>query len=490
MAYLPTPEDQNQQQGATTAPPGLTTPPPTSTSTGGTGGARTTSAPSSASSTTPGTPATNVGQYLAANGPQVQNFATGVTEGLNAGYNQTTSDINSAGQAFNTSVGNGYTPYNPGVISQVASNPTAAASNPNTVSAFQAQANDQYTGPSQFETTPAYGNLESEIANAQNVATPWESFAGTESQFQTLGDTTPGEQNLDATLISQTPGAASEIQQAAAPYANLNQYLANVAQPLDTAVTNAQQQAQEAQSGATGALTSDEQALQNEINSELATAEGTYQNNASIDSGLSQAVLNGTISPAQAQALGVTPQELQAQEQLDSTLQTYEGGTSEPVNIPTYFTQGTPGTSPTLYNAATPADYAEAAALNELSGGTYAAPIPQSDVSQAGTANAGETNPGFNDSQLAQALLNQSLGDLGFTSPGGTVNGVAQAPGYVNMPYSEWTSLTPAQQITAYQNSLKGAAPTAIPGNGVNPAQNVPAILSLLSQLYANPGGV
>jgi uncharacterized protein YpmS len=368
MATISNPEQDQQQQGVT--PPQGTVAP--TQAGGGTGGARSVgTSPSTASSTTPGTPATNVSQYLAANGPQIQQFGQNVTGQLNNQYGQTTSDINAAGTNFGQQVQAGYTAPNASIDQQVASNPTAFVATPGNVQAFQAQANDQYTGPSQFETAAPYAGLESEIASAQNNATPWTSFAGTQAQLQGLGDTTQGEQSLDAALLAGNPGVESSIQAAAAPYANLPSYLAGVAAPADASVATAQAAAQQAQVQAGTAIGTANTNLNNSLASELTdaqTAESQYNtniNNEAAQAAAVQQVINEF--PGLLSSLGAS----------------WTQGQPPAYNAPVL-----PNTvaAPTQANVATPADYANAAALAELAGTPETALNP-ANAPQAGTFN-------------------------------------------------------------------------------------------------------
>lgn len=403
MAYLSDINDQTQQQlGQVAAPAGLNNTAAPIAPAGSGGGAGSTgrsssptASPNTASSTTPGTPATNVSTYLQANQPQVQNYGSSITGQLNGQYGQALNDVNSAASNFNTSVNTGYTPVNSSVDQSVLSNPATVTSNPSSTQAFESQLSDAYSGPTQFETSSSYAPLEQEIATTQNSATPWTTFSGTESQFQGLGDTTPGEQQLDATLIQQTPNVAQNIQTAASQASTLTPTINNVAATEDAAVQSAQANASEAQSGATTALNTAEQEEASQLGSELSsaqTAEGTYNSDVST---LQQAATQ--IQQQITAFLAANPQITAAN--IDPALAPWVG--LQQAN------------APTQSDVATAQDYSEEAALSELANGNYSSLLSPTDASQAGTYTLPDASVIEGTvSPVAQAL-NSEVGSIG-----------------------------------------------------------------------------
>lgn len=486
MAYL-SPEGQDQQQQpatpATGGAPGAT---PAPTQTGATAGGTKTASPNTASPVTPGTAATNVNEYLNANAPQTQQYANNVASGLTNQYGQIQSDIGSAANQFNNQINAGYTPENTALVNQAAANPASFASNPNNVSAFQAQENDQYTGPTQFETSSPYTGLTNEVTAGTNAATPWQSFSGTASQFGNLGDQTLGEQNLDATLFAQTPGVNQEIQNAATPFNSLNSYLTNVGTGADAAAAAAAANA----TAAAGNVQSVFNPLETNFNTNLAnettqagTANLAYQqeqlqqqaaDNAAIQSAFNAFETNNPISNAQGNAalfnnLGVT-------------------GTGPGIQLN--------AAAPTLAQTATPEQYAEANALSELMGNNYANPL------------AGQTTSTYNPFTSTPSILQQNSGMLDpvdaylqqyleaegegssipYAGSGTYVTGTTPAdstqwltpttpaPAALTTPYSPIEALnSPINALSvseAYQKMLEEIAPELYATPGMNPSPN------------------
>lgn len=366
MASLNTPDpNQEQQPTGAVAPAGG----------GATAGAKASPSPSTAAPGNPGTPATNVGAYLAANAPATQNFANNITGQLNGQYQGTENAINTAASNFNGQVNAGYTPQNNQVVQQAASNPTQFVKTPGNVQEFLAQANDQYTGPSQFETNPAYTSAQGAVTAATNNASPYQSFSGTEAQLAGLGDTTTGEQALDATLLAQTPGANQEIQNAASQISTLPTYLSNVAGVQDADVIAAQNNAAAASQAANAAIGQTAATENTNIGNELTAAqqaEAAY--NQSVNSELNTATpIYEAINNAK-EYLNNVP---------NYNLSDWEKGLTNPLTE--VMNQTIDTQNPTAANVATPKDYAEEQALAELMGGTYNPAAPLAGTNQAGT---------------------------------------------------------------------------------------------------------
>ena len=196
MAFLP-PEQQNNQapQGTTSTNPqqmaGMP-PPQSGGSTGaGAGASKAGSSPSTGSPTQFGSSASKLGDYLSANAPQIQNQANNVVSGLNQQYGQVQGDISNAANQFGQQVQQGYAAPNQALVNQAASNPTQFASDPNNVKAFQSQYNNSYSGPTSYESTTPYGNIQGEVNNAVQNAGLLNTQAGLQNY---LGQTQGGNQ--------------------------------------------------------------------------------------------------------------------------------------------------------------------------------------------------------------------------------------------------------------------------------------------------------
>ena len=377
MAFLP-PEQQNNQapQGQTTANPQQmagTPPPQSGGSTGaGAGASKAGSAPSTGSPTQFGSSASKLGDYLSANAPQITNQANTVASGLNNAYGQISGDITNAANQFGQSVQQGYAAPNQDLVNQAASNPTDFASNAQNVKDFQGQYNNAYTGPQNYESTTPYGNIQSEVSNAVQNAGAFNTQAGLQNYFQGQGgNQTQASNTLDSLLIQGNPEAQQTITTAANQYQNLTPQFQQSTTAADQSVQAAQKAAQDAQSYARNTFNPVVDQFGNTINTGAANAEAqrnTY--NQSLNNFYSQAV---PVEQQINQWAGALPN---------------NGGNIQDLIAPIVAAnnKGEVVNPITAQNYSTPEQYAEAQALQQLTGNTAQLPIDQSTVGQAGTA--------------------------------------------------------------------------------------------------------
>lgn len=254
MAFLP-PEQQNQyapqgQTSSNTQQQGMAgTPPPQvgGSSGSGTGASKAGGTPASGTPTQFGSSASKLGDYLSANAPQIQNQANTISNQLNNQFQQVGTDINNAGNQFGQQVQGGYAAPNQDVVNQALSNPTQFSSDPNNVKAFQAQYNNQYTGPQNFESTSPYGNIQSEVNKAVQNAGMIGSQSGLSSYLagNGSGNQTRASNTLDTLLLQGNPGAKQQIQTAADQFKGLTDQFGNAVNTANQGVTAAQQAAQQ-----------------------------------------------------------------------------------------------------------------------------------------------------------------------------------------------------------------------------------------------------
>jgi hypothetical protein len=387
MSYVPIDQEANTQgpTGQTSNIPGQTSgagstaPPPQSG--GSAGGGTAAGAPVGASNGSPtqfGSSASKLSDYLTANAPQIQNQANTVVGGLNQQYGQVSGDITNAANQFGQQISGGYTPGNQDVVNQAAANPTQFASNPANITAFQKQLNDTYTGPTAFEGSTPYSNIQNEVGTAVQDAGLLNTPAGLQNYLGKTGggNQTQASNTLDQLLLSGNPAASQEIQQAAGQFGQLTPQLASDTASLDAA---AQAAAPAAQAAA--------QYAQSQINP-VATNFGNTLNNQLMAAQGNTSAYNASIPSYQA--------EMQA---LNSIANQWNGATA---SAPNYSSQAAQFTNPvaslatpqpitqplTLANSATAPQYAESNALAQLLGSGYNAPLNQANIGQAGTAPA------------------------------------------------------------------------------------------------------
>lgn len=389
---------------------------------------------------------TDVSSYLNANPTGGQQIGQGITSNLTQGYNTAKTGIDTSAQSANQAISSGYIPENTQLIQQVANNPTQAAADPNQVAAYQAQLNDQYTGPSNWADL---GTQQGNVATAQQNANLLNTPGGSNVLVQQVenqanpGQTGQGINALDTLLFQGTPGAVQAAQTAAAPTASLTDYLnsqnAAITGNIQGAQTAAQQTAADALAAGTGAVTNLNQAVTGTANSDLATAQAQqtalqndianlYGGQAAVTTPTTQTGAYGApvqtandtnytvgqLSPQDLQALGMTQDQWN---QLQGALQS--AGTSNwgtngstagvfspttEINLENYLASQNPtSTGINAGTVATPQQYQEQAALNTLLGSQ--APLQTEALNPAMASEAGTYNPtNLNQFNYQQAL--------------------------------------------------------------------------------------
>ena len=330
----------------------------------------------------PAQPSAQLSAYLNANQPQSTAFGSNVASTL-AG--QTAAAGNAINPAVNAYTGQLYTvPTDTTVNQQVATAPSGLTSDQ--TQTFQTELGASQNAPNSantFESTSPYQDLTTGIQNAVEQANLWNSgnsvpnlttaLAPFESSNATAGGTT-----LDALLLSQTPGAYSQIQNAVAPAANLQGQLQTATGQADTALQGAIQQ----DNAATAAAQAAPQTYASNLTSYLTNAvnQATQGDTAQNQQILSDLTAN-TPTQAELQILGVTPDQW-------TMLSNEMAGASQaglPIDLATYLSQTQPNV--TDQNIATPTQYADVAALQSILGGnTPSMPITATTANEAGTA--------------------------------------------------------------------------------------------------------
>lgn len=449
MAFVNSPLPQEQQNqfgptGQTTANP-LALLPPQAAQTGGSagqgGGAQGGgAAPSVGTPTQFGSSASRLSDYLKANQDQVQNMANQISGNLGTQFGNVKGSIDQAGQDFGNQVSSGYTPYNPDTISQVSSNTVDFAAKPENVKAFQSQLNDQYTGPTNFESSSPYAGVQENITNAVQQAGQLGSYPGLSTYLQNNVETnaTPGQNTLDTVLLQGNQPAYQSIQEAAKPFGTLPDYLSSVGKTQNANVQAAQQAAPAAQAAAQAALTGQENSLGSTLAGELNAGQAAYQS-------YGQRV-NDLIGSLSQPATQVGQQFWQAN-QIDPRLQGALAGISnfnmwdpsEGVSVPQAATWLSPAQqiqAPGQADVATQKDADMAQALALLSGGSYAAPVTSAgnyQIPGLPTLNQGQMG-----SSLYNLISNINPNFTQATGPTGALTGyqsaLANLQSYLGMP--------------------------------------------------------
>jgi hypothetical protein len=363
-----------------------------------------------------------------------------VAQNVTNQYNTTKQGIDTSTQSAIGSANSGYIPENTQLIQQVASNPTQAANNPSTVNSFQAQLNDQYTGPSSYTDL---GTQQGNVANAQQygnlINTPGGANVLTQQVENQLnpGQSSQGVNALDTLLLTGNPNAAQAVNTAAQPYNTLTDYLntqaGNVGNAITAGQTGAAQTSQDALNaftGANGTLTNLNTGINNTVSQDVASAQaqqaalnadiknlygGVAQNNTpgtiqGFGAGNTNPWYNtqnysvGQLSPQDLAATGMTQDQwntlqgaLQGAATSTDTLSNIAGphnfGAMTPtgqLDISQYLNEQNPSQMIQAGTVATPQQYQEMAAIQQLLGSQ----TPQGNaINPLNAAEAGTYNP-------------------------------------------------------------------------------------------------
>jgi hypothetical protein len=242
MAYVDQPGTAEQDKLNAQSP--LNQPPTTGSAVGSGAGDKTPNQPSS--SVAPA-PFTNLGSYLAVNAPQIQGMAENVAGKLGETYNTAKGAVDTGAQGVQSAINAGYAAPNQELVNQAATNPTEFAANPENVSAFQAQYNDKYAGPTSFETTPDYTTAQGAVQSAVNEAANVGNYGGLQSYLTRNVENNPTQamSAMDTALLNQSPEAIQTVNTAAQKMPDLNTYFANQIAAQNQNITAAQKTAAE-----------------------------------------------------------------------------------------------------------------------------------------------------------------------------------------------------------------------------------------------------
>lgn len=438
MAFVSSPlpqEEQNQLSGTgqtTPNPMGLL--PPQATQTGGSSGQAGATAgsgptPGIGTSTQFGSGASRLGDYLKANQDQVQQMANNISGNINSQFNSVQKGVDQAASQFGSQVQAGYTPTDPTVLKQVQDNPVQAAGNADTVSSFQKQLNDQYTGPSNFEGTNLYGGAQKQVQDAIQQSNLLGTYPGLSTYLQNNVEqnATPGQNTLDTVLLQGNMPAYQTVKDAAKPFAGLNDYLTNATSQQDKAAQTAAQAAPAAKQAAQDVFgnvtTGFNKSLQDKLNAASTGAKNFNSSYNDLIARLSNTMPTGmdngikALTPEQLKGIGVNQSALDQYAQANQYLNNYSQApgpvnqmlgnmpAASPMQLSSFLSGGTPANLPAgLSDVASPDDFAESSALSTLGGNAYSPILSQGNAAQAGTYKPGGTYQTFNTDNANQLV--------------------------------------------------------------------------------------
>ena len=327
--------------------------------------------------------------YVNANAPAAQTLANDVIQPIANQYNTDAANNANVESNINSSINSGYTPYQD-LSSQI--NPTnvaAYASNPNNVATFQGQANDTYTGPQSAEGTSSY---QSALANENQQIQEGQASTGTTAgqegllkSAETAVPNNPGVTGLNEAILTSDPTYQTQVENAYKPFSSLVSGLQSYAPTADAAIASGQGQATQASTQANQDISNNVSSLNNSLISQMGTDNADVaQNNAGLTA------YQKEFNPISTDINALNQDFAGAQVPTD-----WGGAFGQLTNPYTSTLSQIPiNESATEQNVATPQQYAQANAYQNLLSGITAGDITpdinNSTVGQAGTA----TDPG------------------------------------------------------------------------------------------------
>lgn len=445
------PEQENQF-----APVGSTTPnpmsllPPQSAQTGGSAGSGSTSgaAPTQATPTQFGSNASKLSDYLSANADQTQTMGSNIAGNLTSQYGQVQGDVTQAGQTALGQVTAGTPQYDPNLVGQFQQNPKDFASNPENVSGFQKMFNASYTGPQNFETTPAYSNIQKEVQGAVQNADLVNTFPGLSTYLQNKaqGTYTPGMNTLDTVLLQGNQPAYKAVTDAAKPFSGLDKYLGDTTAQVNSAIPQAQQAAQSAKDQTRSAYNDYAGDFTSGVSKAYQDAVGKATNYNNLLNDITGKVGAGNLAdldPQETAYIGMNG----SIPDLLSSYSSIWGPQAKTINAGNFFNPGATANMPTGDRVMTPGQVDIARALQTLSGSPLSLPFAMPESGSATPYDVtGLKSPSFDSKALLQELLTDT-GNINSASPDQAVqannlnkriasilNGPATGPGPTTPP--------------------------------------------------------
>lgn len=353
MAYVPTPQDDEEKRRAAAGAPGMF---------GDTAPAAPTTSPKFV----------NVAEYLSKNPEASAQLGEAGSAKLTQQRTEAEGAVTEAGNKFTQDVSAGTTNLDQGMLDTALSNPETFVQSPENTAKFLAMRDASYKGPTSLQSTSYFAPAQSKVTGLGTTATGLGTEAGRSALVGSLSDhPTAGKTSLNQLLLQGNAGAAQKIQDTAGTFKNVedqwNQLLQNAPQSAEAAraATDAARTTTQSRLGDTT------NTFKTGLSNKLATATNErdafnldYQN---IDNELAK---GGTgLSQAQLDKLGIKDAYPYLSKLEQFNRPTALGYYNAPTPLTNYVQPGTPNSNvPTMGGVASPEDYAREAALQQLSG--------------------------------------------------------------------------------------------------------------------------
>lgn len=475
MAYIdsqdPNSEDENQSQVDQALNPQnaqQSQPSPEQTPSSGGGGVAAGGNVGNSSTPTASTPKpsssgswTNLDSYLNANADQGAKMGNSIAGSVNSQATNAQNDVGNLNNDFNSQVQANTVNSDDDAVNSAISAAQSGNLSADQTSAFQKQANANYAGPTDPTANQYYSQANNDVNNATQAVQQTQSEAGRDvllqNQYQNASQNgyNQGENNLDQLLLENSQGGQQALQPLAQQWSGLTSLLGD-------SVTKDQQAAQAAQAI--------DQATAQNAQGALGTANTNFQSN--LDKEVQDAGTQGQANYNDYQTnLANNNYALDAQTLAAMGLQ--PGARTFNLDLQSYLNPFS-ASGVSAQTVASPQEYAEYQALNQLAGTT---PSELINPSLAGTA----PKAGFNTTQLQSDITaKQNAYNTAYAS---------QQGGVLNTGYLAAYGLNP-NSSGGYADSIPGALTGRRDINTATPQDLESFWLPLFQQasaMYGNP---
>jgi hypothetical protein len=347
-------------------------------------------------------------KYLTANQGQAQPLADKLSQGIGQEYNTLSGQNASTLGGINQQVTNapGYTASNPATLAAEAANPVSFANDQGNVKQFQGLLTNTYSGPASAQATPEYTNQQSAINNAIAQGQQQTTTEAGRQQLLSQNEAAPSASvtGLNSAILSQSPTALNQIESAYKPFSSLLTDLYSGAQDVNANIGKEQADAQQSSAAANKQIADQIGALNTGTNADLAkaTAARDAYNAAVAQNQNVWNPVNTQVNSLDELLAGIT----QGQTPATGGATTIANPLGQYVNAP--FSAN----APTLQTVATPQEYAQANAFQNLLAGLntgIAAPnLTPATAAQAGTYQA-PTAPTITDPKAQAKALYDAM---------------------------------------------------------------------------------
>lgn len=423
-------------------------------------------------------------KYITANQGQAEPLAGKITGGIGQEYNTLSQGNQGVLQGISGQVASapGYTKGDNDLLAKEQLDPVSFANDKGNVASFQKQLSNSYGGPDTAEGTSDYQAQQAKLNNAISQGKTNTTTAAGRQQLVAKNSAAPttGVTALNTAILSQSPNALNQVQDAYKPFSNLVSGLGSGAADINKTIAAEKADAASSSKAAQGALSGQIGGLNNEVQTGLTTA----QQNATAQNAATKAALtSGKMTPEALSQLGISQEQWDSLSGAQKAAATSEivssgngqfqanTGTSD-IDLNQWLTQQDPNAVLNAGNTANSGQYAKAQAFQSLLNGLNL-DTPQMTLNPANAAQAGTAPSSLSSYDYQPALQNAQD-----TKTAETASAQAYADALQSGADDEH-----AQEKAANAAKNFGAASAVLPGA----AGSIPSTVNSTLNMIKNP---